>query len=118
MNNSIFLEIMNSCGEKKIISRCKKLDKKNALTSGAVATTLAELAYWLYIYDHEEEALKVCEFSHIDMPKAYKVNYNVWNNCSYPGSAVNLACEELYFIGNNIHTNLVPWFVFYCIIRA
>ena len=79
MNNSIFLEIMNSCGEKKIISRCKKLDKKNALTSGAVATTLAELAYWLYIYDHEEEALMVCEFSHIDMPKAYKVNYNVWD---------------------------------------
>ena len=79
MNNSIFLEIMNSCGEKKIISRCKKLDKKNALTSGAVATTLAELAYWLYIYDHEEKALMVCEFSHIDMPKAYKVNYNVWD---------------------------------------
>lgn len=32
-----------------------------------------------------------------------KVNCNVWNNCSYPGSAVNLACEELYFIDNTFN---------------
>lgn len=29
-----------------------------------------------------------------------KANYNVWNTCSYPGSAVNAAGDELYFIGN------------------
>lgn len=29
-----------------------------------------------------------------------KANNNVWNTCSYPGSAINTACDELYFIGN------------------
>lgn len=45
MDSSFFEEIMKNCTEKKVISRCKKLLKKSALTSGAAATTLAELAY-------------------------------------------------------------------------
>lgn len=79
MDSSLFEEIIKSCTEKKVVSRCKKLLKKCTLTSGAVATTLAELAYWLYIYGHNDEALRVCVFSHIEEPEPNKVNYNVWD---------------------------------------
>lgn len=34
------------------------------------------------------------------MGSVVKANYNVFNNCAYPGSAFNFACSELYFIGN------------------
>lgn len=83
MDNSLFYEIMNNCTEKKVVSRCKKLMKKSALTSGAAATTLAELAYWLYVYGYSDEALQVCAFSHIEEPKPEKVNYNVWDFILY-----------------------------------
>lgn len=53
-DSSLFEEIMKSCTEKKVVSRCKKLIKKCTLTSGAVATTLEELEYWLYIYEHND----------------------------------------------------------------
>lgn len=33
----------------------------------------------LYVYGHIDEAIKVCEFSHLDDPKPDKVNYNVWD---------------------------------------
>lgn len=79
MESNIFEQIMETCSEKKVVSCCKKLSKKSKLTSGAVASTLTELAYWLYVYGHIDEALKVCEFSHIDIPKPDKVNYNVWD---------------------------------------
>lgn len=79
MDHSLFEEIMKSCTEKKVVSCCKKLSKKCTLTSLAVAATLTELAYWLYIHEHTGEALRVCEFSHIEEPKPNKVNYNVWD---------------------------------------
>ena len=79
MENLIFSQIMESCPEKKVVSCCKKLWKKSALTSMETASSLAELAYWLFIYGHEQEALKVCAFSHIDDPQPNKVNYNVWD---------------------------------------
>lgn len=79
MKDTIFEQILQTCPEKKIVSRCKKLTKKSALTSGATATTLAELAYWLFVYGYENEALLVCGFSHIDDPPPFKVNYNVWD---------------------------------------
>lgn len=83
MDHSLFEEIMESCTEKKVVSRCKKLSKKCTLTSMAVAATLTELAYWLYTYGHTGEALRVCEFSHIEEPKPFKVNYNVWDYILY-----------------------------------
>ena len=79
MENNIFEQIMEICSEKKVVSRCKKLSKKSKLTSGAVAGTLTELGYWLYVYGHIAEAIKVCEFSHIEEPKPGKVNYNIWD---------------------------------------
>lgn len=79
MEIPILEQIMERCPEKKVVSRCKKLWKKPALTSGAAASTLAELAYWLFIYGHEHEALEVCGFSHIDDPQPNKVNYNIWD---------------------------------------
>lgn len=83
MDSSIFEDIMKNCPEKKVISRCKKLIKKSALTNMATATALSELAYWLYIYGHEEEALQVCAFSHIKEPEPNKINYNVWSFILY-----------------------------------
>lgn len=79
MDSSIFENIMKNCSEKKVISRCKKLIKKSALTNMATATALSELAYWLYIYGHEEETLQVCAFSHIKEPEPNKINYNIWS---------------------------------------
>ena len=73
----LFEEIMESHKEKKFISLCKKLIKKCSFTSGADATNLCELAYWLYVVGDSENALKVCEFTNIDIPA--KINYNVWD---------------------------------------
>ena len=73
----LFEEIMESHKEKKIISLCKKLIKKYSFTSGADATNLCELAYWLYVVGDDDNALKVCELTNIDIPA--KINYNVWD---------------------------------------
>lgn len=77
----LFEEIMESHKEKKIISLCKKLIKKCSFTSGADATNLCELAYWLYVVGDSENALKVCELTNIDIPA--KINYNVWDFILY-----------------------------------
>lgn len=77
----LFEEIMESHKEKKIISLCKKLIKKCSFTSGADATNLCELAYWLYVVGDCENALKVCELTNIDIPA--KINYNVWDFILY-----------------------------------
>ena len=73
----LFEEILESHKEKKIISLCKKLIRKCSFTSGADATNLCELAYWLYVIGDSENALKVCELTNIDIPA--KINYNVWD---------------------------------------
>jgi len=73
----LFEEIMESHKEKKIISLCKKLIKKCSFTSGADATNLCELVYWLYVVGDDDNALKVCELTNIDIPA--KINYNVWD---------------------------------------
>ena len=73
----LFEEIMESHKEKKIISLCKKLIKKCSFTSSTDVTNLCELAYWLYVVGDSENALKVCEFTNIDIP--VKINYNVWD---------------------------------------
>lgn len=75
----LFEQIMERCPEKNVVSCCRKLRKKSALTSMAAASSLAELAYWLFIYGHKSEALDVCAFSHLDEPQPGKVNYNVWD---------------------------------------
>ena len=77
----LFEEILESHKEKKIISLCKKLIKKCSFTSGADATNLCELAYWLYVVGDSENALKVCELTNIDIPA--KINYNVWDFILY-----------------------------------
>ena len=73
----LFEEIMESHKEKKILSLCKKLIKKCSFTSSTDVTNLCELAYWLYVVGDVENALKVCEFTNIDIP--VKINYNVWD---------------------------------------
>lgn len=77
--DELFYEIPDICSEKKVISCCKKLQKKSRLTSQAAAVPLCDLAYWLYVYGHEDTALRVCEFSHLDFPEPGKINYGVWD---------------------------------------
>ena len=70
-------EIMERQDDKKIVSLCKKLNKKCSFASGADVANLCELAYRLYVMGAKEDALKVCEFTNIDIPE--KINYNVWD---------------------------------------
>ena len=72
-----FEEIMERQDDKKIVSLCKKLNKKCSFASGADAANLCELAYRLYVMGAKEDALKVCEFTNINIPN--KVNYRVWD---------------------------------------
>ncbi|MCM1127539.1 MAG: hypothetical protein NC429_13840 [Lachnospiraceae bacterium] len=78
-DEKIFEEIRQACTEKKIISLCKKLQKKCSFNSGADMVNLTELAYWLFVYGYEEMAMRVCRYSHIEDPQPMKVNYNVWD---------------------------------------
>ena len=78
MEEQLFETIMEKHTEKKVVSCCKKLIKKNTLTSWATSETLSDLAYWLYVYGHKEDALKVCEFAHLEEPTPEKLNFNVW----------------------------------------
>lgn len=79
MVENIFEEIQQACTEKKIVSLCKKLQKKCSFTRGADIENLKELAYWLYVYGHEEMAIRVCRYSHIEDPQPMKINFNVWD---------------------------------------
>ena len=72
-----FEEIMERQDDKKIVSLCKKLNKKCSFASGVDAANLCELAYRLYVMGAKEDALKVCEFTNIDIPT--KINYNIWD---------------------------------------
>lgn len=73
----LFEEIMERQDDKKIVSLCKKLNKKCSFASGEDAANLCELAYRLYVMGAKKDALKVCEFTNIDIPE--KINYNVWD---------------------------------------
>ena len=73
----LFDDIMMNHEEREIIELCKKLGKSCSFTKNADMSSLCELAYWLYIYDCKEEALKVCEHVNIEIPE--KINYNVWD---------------------------------------
>ena len=73
----LFEEIMERQDDKKIVSLCKKLNKKCSFASGADAANLCELAYRLYVMGAKEDTLRVCEFTNIDIPA--KINYNVWD---------------------------------------
>ena len=73
----LFADIMMNHEEREIVGLCKKLGKSCSFTKNEDMSSLCELAYWLYIYDCKEEALKVCEHVNIEIPE--KINYNVWD---------------------------------------
>ena len=73
----LFDDIMMNHEEREIVRLCKKLGKSCSFTKNADMSSLCELAYWLYIDDCKEEALKVCEYVNIEIPE--KINYNVWD---------------------------------------
>jgi len=59
-NEELFESIQNNHKEKKIISLSKKLTKKCSFDSGSDIDNLCRLAYWLFVYGYENEAISVC----------------------------------------------------------
>lgn len=74
----IFTSIIETCTEKKIVNLSKKLEKKCSFESGNDAENLCHLAYYLFVYGHEEKALAVCNLTH-DIPFPGKRKFGVWN---------------------------------------
>jgi len=74
-DTAILETIRESCQEKKVISLCNKLIKKNSYKSGKDCETLCHLTYWLYIYDKSELALACIQQTH---KIAYFTDFGVW----------------------------------------
>ena len=81
-NQELFASIMTNHKEKKIVSLCKKLTKKCSFNSGADIENLCRLAYWLFVYDYEGEALSVCSITH-DVEFPGKGIWAVWDFIMY-----------------------------------
>ena len=74
--NNLFEEIMENCNHKKVISLCKKLNKKLSFKNGNDVENLCHLTYWLYILGKKELAKKCIELTH-SIP--FDQNYNIWD---------------------------------------
>lgn len=72
----LFEDIMMEHDEKEIMRLCKKLNRSCSFTKNSDMATLCELVYWLYVFNDKENALKVCEYTNIDIP--ITINYNIW----------------------------------------
>lgn len=81
-NQGLFETIQAQHTEKPIVSMCKKLIKKCSFNSGADIQNLCHLAYWLYVYGYEDDALLVCETTH-DADYPGKGGFNVWDFIIY-----------------------------------
>lgn len=77
-NTELFERLLTNHKEKKIQSCCKKLIKKCSFDSGADAENLCHLAFWLFVYEYEDEALLICELTH-NVPFPGKGMWNVWD---------------------------------------
>lgn len=73
----LFEDIMMEHDEKEIMRLCKKLNRSCSFTKNFDMATLCELAYWLYVFNDKENALKVCEYTNINIP--ITINYNIWD---------------------------------------
>ena len=73
----LFEDIMMEHDEKEIMRLCKKLNKSCSFTKNSDMATLCELVYWLYVFNDKENALKVCEYTNIDI--SITINYNIWD---------------------------------------
>ena len=81
-NQELFDSILTNHKEKKIVSLCKKLTKKCSFNSGTDIENLCRLAYWLFVYDDEDEALSVCAITHeVEFPG--KGMWAVWDFIMY-----------------------------------
>lgn len=77
-NQELFESIQMGHKEKKVLSLSKKLVKKCSFNRGSDVENLCHLAYWLYVYGCEDEALKLCEITHeVEFPG--KGVWNVWD---------------------------------------
>lgn len=101
MIENLFETISQRCDKKRITKLCNKLIKKCSFTKSSDVVNLCELAYWLYIYGYEKEALMVCEQSHIEDPIPLKVNYNVWDFIIYIWGLEAYILKEQGFIDSS-----------------
>ena len=85
-----------------IINPCKRLLQKCSFKSLLDTSRLCSLAYWLYIYNHKELALEICEHTHgVDFE--FEVGFS-----GYPdmiGLEIRIARELL---GENRKDNISP----------
>ena len=88
MTNQELLEsIQMGHKEKKVLSLSKKLVNKCSFNSGSDVENLCHLAYWLYVYGCEDEALKLCEITHeVEFPgkgEEHEANRICNSNCDF-----------------------------------
>lgn len=81
-NEELFESIQNNHKEKKIISLSKKLTKKCSFDSGSDIDNLCRLAYWLFVYGYENEAISVCQITH-NVVFPGKGKWDVWDFIMY-----------------------------------
>lgn len=75
MPEKMFQEIAEQCPKKKIISLCKKLEKKLSFKSGKDVENLCHLTYWLYIYGFQEQCMQCISLTE-EVP--FNKDYAVW----------------------------------------
>lgn len=72
--------IETNIDRKKVQSLCKKIIKKCSFKSNSDLSNVTELASWLYIYGHYDEAIAVCDLLK-DME--FTGNYSLWDKADY-----------------------------------
>jgi hypothetical protein len=93
--DNIFEEIIGKCNHKKVVSLCKKLEKKLSFKSGKDVEKLCHLIYWLYILENNEMAKKCIDLIH---GIEFTQNYNIWTFIhSIQGLEIRILRQE----GNN-----------------
>lgn len=92
----------------KIIKPCKKLIQKCSFKSVSDTSSLCSLAYWLYIYNHKELELELCESIHgVD----FEIEYWTTGILNIYGLEIRIARE---FLGENRKDNIPSaWLSYY-----
>ena len=64
MDANFFEQIQFSCHEQEIVGLCEKLAKRCSYDILMDVRRLCRLAYWLFVYEHDVEAIVICRETH------------------------------------------------------